>query len=117
MASGRDKNSPGNYALEQYSLKNGREYLTYADASIAQKTMFPGNGLLTGRYSNTLLSNNGTEIESFLYGIGAKNLVDPKPNVVANIKKLDQISLFETQPVVLPKTWEPEKGQRLRLID
>jgi len=116
MASGRDKNSLGNYSLEQFSLQKHREYLTDSDYSVAKKTFLPGNGLLTGRYSNALLSNNGTDIESFLYGIGANNLVSPPPRLVANIQQLDQLSLFETLPVLVPQSWEPDKGQRLRLF-
>ena len=114
MASTRDINSPGNYALEQYSLKKGRDFLTYEPAGVATETMFPGNGLLTGRYASTLLAKNSADIESFLYGIGANNLVEPKEKLVARINKMNQISLFHTQPIVLPKTWVPQKDQRRR---
>jgi hypothetical protein len=116
MASGRDKNSAGNYYLEQFSLNKEHKYKVNPEYSVAEKTCFPGNGLLTGRYCNDLLCNNGTDVESYLFGIGANNLVKPQPKMVAKIKKLDQISLFETRPIILPKTWEPEKGQRLRLL-
>jgi hypothetical protein len=117
MASGRNINSPENYVLEQYSLEKHREYLTNPTFATNQTTMFPGNGLLTGRYANSLLSGNSTDIESFLYGIGANNLVEPKAPIVANIKKLDQLSLFETQPIILPKTWTLVPNQRLRLLE
>jgi hypothetical protein len=114
MASTRNNNSSGNYSLEQYSLQKGRDFLTYEPASVASKTMFPGNGLLSGRYANTLLAQNSADIESYLYGIGSTDLVKPREQIVAKINKLDQISLFPTQPFILPKTWIPEKDQRRR---
>jgi hypothetical protein len=117
MASDRNRNTQGNYTLEQYSLKKGREFLVNPEASIASQTLFPGNGLLTGRYANTLLAENATDIETFLHGTGANNLAEPpRPQFIAKIKKLDQLSLFETRPIVLPPTWEPEPNQRLRYL-
>jgi len=114
MASTRNHNSSGNYTLEQYSLQKGRDFLTYLPASVAPETMFPGNGLLTGRYANVLLAQNSADIESYLYGIGSTDLVKPRENLVAKINKLEQIALFPTQPFILPKTWVQEKDQRRR---
>jgi hypothetical protein len=117
MASTRDKNSPGNYALEQFSLQKGRDYWTNPDYGHPPTVMFPGNGLLSGRVAATELATNAVDAESFLYGIGSSNLVNPPATFVAQIKKLDQVSLFKTQPVVLPASWTPDPGQRLRLVD
>ena len=78
MASTRNKNTPGNYRLEQYSLNQNIDWKLYEHSSCgrATQTNLPGNGILTGRMSNNELSNNACDIESYLRGIGSTNLVE-----------------------------------------
>jgi len=117
MASTRDKNQPANYSLEQYSLEKQRQYLQNNIYAVTEKTMFCGDGLLTGRLANTQLSNNAVDIENFLYGIGANNLVEKKPDVVPEIKYLDSLNIFKKNPTQLPKPLVTERGQRLRFFE
>jgi hypothetical protein len=79
--------------------------------------MFPGDGLLTGRIGNPQLSRNAVEIESFLYGVGANNLVHPKSSVVPEINELRSLNIIDRLPVYLPQPLIIEKGQRLRLLE
>jgi hypothetical protein len=117
MASTRDKNSPGNYSLEQYALKKERDYLPYKPFSCPQETMFCGDGLLMGRIGNTQLSENAINIENFLYGIGSSNLVNPQSPVVPEIKQLNSLSIIDRIPLILPKPLTTQPAQRLRLFE
>jgi hypothetical protein len=115
MASTRNKNTKGNYDLEQRSLQNHSEYLTYIHSQSGRptQTMFPGNGLLQGRIAPTELSRNTCDIESFLYGIGSTNLVTPlsETNVeILKLKSLDiakRIQLFVPDPIVVRNDERP----------
>jgi len=117
MASTRDINSPENYRLEQWALEKQKEYMPYKSYATPRSTMFAGDGLLFGRVGNDQLSNNAVEIETFLYGIGSNNLVNPKGPVVAEIKTLPSLDIFNKSPVILPKPLVTEPGQRLRLFE
>jgi len=117
MASTRNINSPGDYRLEQYTLEKERRYMPYKPYAAPRQTMFPGNGLLSGKVGNPQLSNNAVDIETFLYGIGANNLVTPNPPVVPDIKQLKSLNIIDRIPLILPKPLVTEPGQRLRLFE
>lgn len=114
MSSTRNKNSPGNYESEQFSINKQSEYLTYINSSSGkpQQTQFPGNGLLHGRVAPTELSLNSCDIESFLYGIGTTNLVKHKTAPVAEIRELQSLNVMSRLPVMLPKPLVIEGNQR-----
>jgi hypothetical protein len=117
MASTRDINSPGNYKLEQYSLEKERLYMPYKPYATPQETMFAGDGLLVGKMGNSKLSGNGTDIETFLYGIGSSNLVSEPEQVVPEIKQLKSLNIIDRIPLILPNPLVLEPGQRLRLFE
>jgi hypothetical protein len=114
MASTRDKNSTGNYSLEQYALQKQAYWLTYENASSgrASQTMFAGNGLLGPRIANKELANNACDVESFLYGIGTSNLVKPFDKPIAQIKVLPSLNVCDRLPVIVPKPLVIEPKQR-----
>lgn len=101
MASTRDKNSQGNYALEQRALKRVRENLEFYNGpnGHAYKPALPEFYNIS-RIPADVLSSNPTDIESSLWGINSGNLVSPMPKVVPHLKKLSTVSFFETQEVV-----------------
>ena len=102
MASTRNKNTPGNYNAEQWSLNEQINYNTYKNYGVPQASYFPGDGLLQGRIAPENLSNNSCDIESQLFGIGSTNLVKPLPSVVPEIKPLQSLAVMDKTPLIIP---------------
>jgi hypothetical protein len=116
MSSTRNKNTPGNYDLEQQYYKKQTEYKTYIHSQYGkpQQTHFPGNGLLQGRVAPTELSHNPCDLESFLYGIGTTNLVNPQAKPVAQIYEIESLNVMKKLPVILPEPLVIDGHQRPR---
>lgn len=114
MASTRNKNTPGNFELEQKSINQHKEWLLYENGASGktQNTYLAGNGLLVGRYGPEQLSNNAVDIESFLYGVGSTNLVNPQGSVNPSLKSMRSLNVIEKTPVYIPKPLVVERGQR-----
>lgn len=114
MASTRNKNSPGDYELEQRTNIRIDSYSTYENSAYGNpiKPMFCGDGLMMGRIASEQLSKNSCDIESQLFGIGANNLVKPKDNVSPEIKQLESLDIIQRLPVFLPEPLVIEPNQR-----
>lgn len=114
MASTRNKNSIGDYSLEQYTFNKQCSYLTYENgpSGKASQTHLPGNGLLTGRVAHTELCRNYTDVESFLYGIGSTNLVTPLAPPVAEIRGLKSLNIMDKTPLIIPEPLNIQSNQR-----
>jgi len=114
MASTRNRNTPGNYQLEQWSLEHSRTHQSYLYQANGQAitTHFAGDGLLPSRLPPTLLSNNSVDVESFLRGVGTTNLVHPKSDVQVETLPLAQLSICDRTPLILPKPLYVEPEQR-----
>jgi hypothetical protein len=102
MASTRNKNTPGNYSAEQWSLGEQINYNTYQSYGVPQSTYFAGDGLLHGRVASEQLSNNSCDIESNLFGIGSTNLVNPMTPVVPELKPLGSLAVMDKIPLIIP---------------
>ena len=102
MASTRNKNTPGNYQSETNENNRIAEYMPYHSFAKPEQTLFCGNGLLPGRVGSQGLSHNACDVESFLYGIGSTNLVDPLPKTVAELKPLQSLNVMNKTPLLLP---------------
>lgn len=115
MTSTRNKNSAGDYHYEQTAMLKQNEYYTYAHGSqgMAKQTNLAGDGLVHGRIASTQLSHNSCDIESFLFGIGSVNLVNPKPDIVPELKHLPSLSIIDKPMVLLPKPLFIEPNQRI----
>ena len=113
MTSTRDKNSTGNYCLEQKSLKQIRNNLAFYNSpnGHAYDPAFP-ELYMPSHMPSDILSNNPTDIESSLFGIGTNNLVNPNPEVVPSLRNLPTVSFFSRQPIILPKTIYSDNNQR-----
>ena len=76
MASTRNKNTPGDYQLEQWAQQRRFEDITFINATQGRpvQPLFPGNGLCGARIAGKDLAQNDSDIESFLFGIGSTNL-------------------------------------------
>ena len=115
MASTRNKNSVGDYQYEQNALLKQNEYYTYAHGfqGMANQTNLAGDGLIHGRIASSQLSHNSCDIESFLFGIGSVNLVNPKPTPVPELKFLPSLSIIDKPTLLLPKPLVIEPNQRI----
>jgi len=116
MSSTRNKNTSGNYNLEQTSINKQTEYNTYINSQYGKpiETHFPGNGLLSGRVAPTELSHNACDIESYLYGIGTTNLVNPYIIPIAKIYEMNSLNVINKLPIILPEPLYIEENQRPR---
>jgi hypothetical protein len=112
MSSTRNKNMPGDYALEQNSIKVGYKYYTYDSFGKPVETHYAGDGLLPGRIAPTNLAFNACDIESQLFGIGSTNLVTPKSAVKPDLKPIQSLNMIEKLPVFIPEPLVVEKNQR-----
>ena len=104
MASTRNKNTYGNYCLENRQLANSAQYTIYKNSACGEavNTNLAGNGLNPGQIPWNKLSHNPADIESFLFGINSTNLVNPAPCLTPKLKTLKQINIFNTEQVLMP---------------
>jgi hypothetical protein len=114
MASTRNKNTPGNYCLEQQQSTRPVQWRLYKNGAngFAYDTKLPGNGLNPGQLPWSTLSNNYADIESFLFGINSTNLVNPAPPLTPELKCLGTANVFNTQPIIMPVPLTVSKSQR-----
>lgn len=114
MASTRNKNTLGNYGLEQREYRDYAGYTSYKNSAYgeAYKNSLPGNGLNPGQMPWNVLSNNAPDIESFLFGINSTNLVEPQPTLVPELNYLEQANIFKMSNVYIPTPLVIPKNQR-----
>ena len=112
MSSTRNKNMPGDYALEQNSIKVGYKYYTYDSFGKPVETHYAGDGLLPGRIAPTNLAFNACDIESQLFGIGSTNLVRAKGHVIPEIRPVESLSIMQRMPIILPDPLTVLQNQR-----
>lgn len=116
MAATRNKNTIGDYNLQQRDYKLFEQYTLYPNSQygVAYNTAMPGNGIMPGNISWSELSNNYADIESFLKGIGSTNLTKPRPPpFVPDIKVYHKTAnLYETAPTMLPQPLIVPKYER-----
>lgn len=114
MSSTRNKNTPGDYLMEQTALNNHYGWGAFENApqSRAYTTHFAGNGLIHGRMGASELSHNSTDIESFLHGIGSTNLVTPYQPPAPQIKTMQSLNVADRLPLIMPRSLIVEQHQR-----
>ena len=115
MAATRNKNTKGNYCLEENSYANARIYTIYKNSGYgeAYNTQLPGNGLNPAQIPWNKLSYNAVDIESFLFGVNSTNLVEPKPPcLVPELTNLSSANIYESEPTYIPEPLVIEKNQR-----
>lgn len=114
MASTRNKNTPGNYCLEQRQNTNSENWLLYENGAngYAYETNLAGWGLIQGQMPWNKLSHNSPDIESFLFGINSTNLVNPAGPLTPQIKCLQDKDLWQKTPTIMPVPLVIPKDQR-----
>jgi hypothetical protein len=114
MASTRNKNTPGNYCLEQREFKGSSNYTLYPNSQYgaAYDTRLPGTGLLPAQIPANKMAYNAPDIESFLFGINSTNLVNPAPVFTPELKQLCWSNVFKKGPTYIPEPLVIEANQR-----
>ena len=114
MASTCNKNCPGDYKMEQTKYRENLNYLTDKKNgfSVPNETLFAGNGLLMGRIASENLAHNACDIESYLRGTGATNLVNPQTEFYPDIKPFSSLSIMRKTPLIMPDPLIVHKDQR-----
>jgi hypothetical protein len=114
MASTRNINTRGNYNLEMRNYVLNENYTLYPNSQYgaAYDTKMPGYGINPGQIPGNKLSNNSTNIESFLFGINSTNLVNPAPPLYPEFKNLETANFIQKRDVIMPEPLVQEKNQR-----
>ena len=114
MASTRNRNTPGNYRLEENQYRQFENYTLYANSQYgsAYNTRLPGDGLLPAQIPWNKLSYNAADTESFLLGINSTNLVNPAPCFKPEIVQLTSTDIYQKAPTYIPEPLVIEKNQR-----
>lgn len=112
MASTRNRNTQGDYKLEQSINHSIVDFNTYHSFGVPLNTYFSGDGLLPGRVASENLSGNSCDIESMLRGIGSTNLVNPSHEPAPNITQLNSLSIIDRTPLYVPRPLVVQANQR-----
>jgi hypothetical protein len=114
MASTRNKNTRGNYCLDQRQSTRPEAWQLYKNGAngYAYDTRLPGNGLNPAQLPWNTLSYNPADIESFLFGINSTNLVEPAPPLTPELKCLKTANIFNSTPIIMPIPQAIPKNQR-----
>jgi len=114
MSSTTNKNTPGNYKLEQNLNNNINNHMTFINSAPAEAftNHFAGDGLLMGNNAREHLCSNYCDIESQLRGIGSTNLINPKKEVLPELKYVQSLSISDRLPMITPEPFKLDKDQR-----
>ena len=114
MASTRNRNTPGNYSLEEKQYKKAASYRLYPNSQYgyAYATHLPGLGLMPAQIPANQLSTNAIDTESFLFGINSTNLYQPASTFIPENKVIDSIHIFNRGPTYIPEPLVIQKFQR-----
>jgi hypothetical protein len=106
MASTRNRNTPEDYGRRLREHRDQLHYYSYDTAPYfarPETTYFAGDGLVGMKASYRYLSDNYCDVESYLFGIGSTNLVNPKPAFHAEIKQLKSLNMIDKSPKIMPE--------------
>lgn len=116
MASTRLKNDKGEYCEQKRDWCLSEQFALYKYKCISGQSAIPQVGInmpmMTNGYNNNILSNNASDIESSLFGIGATNLETSKKPVVVKINHLPEKQFYNRIQTYVPEPLVVEKFQR-----
>jgi len=116
MTSTRLNNDKAEYCQQQRNMRLAEQFALYKYKCISGDSALPCVGInvpmMTNGYNNNILSNNASDIESALFGIGSTNLATAKKPVVAKINRLPIKKFFTRPESFLPEPLVVEKFQR-----
>ena len=105
MASTRNKNTKGDYCLQQRSYQTALGHVEYQHGPFgsAYNPALPCLGFNPSHMPASTFSKNPVEIESSLFGINSTNLVDPQPEPCPLLTKVQEKAWFSTPELIMPK--------------
>lgn len=112
MASTRNRNTFGDYNLEQKQSSHIFDNRIFKNRRIAFNDALPCAGINVGSVPNTQLANNAVDIESRLYGINSSNLINPQKKLIPQLKKISNLEFFERHQIYIPEPLVIENNQR-----
>ena len=114
MASTRNKNTPGNFCLDNRQNVQSENWQLYTNGAngYAYDTRQAGLGFNPGQMPWNTLSHNPADIESFLFGINSTNLVNPAPPLRPELTCLKSVNLIKMPDVIMPVPLVVSKSQR-----
>jgi hypothetical protein len=117
MAATRNRNTPGNYKLEQNAIHqwHGQQMYEHSAQGRPYETYLAGNGLIQGHMRGHALANNPTEIETMLFGIGSTDLTKNPEDVVPikpDLKHLASMDLFVKPTIQVSRAIAPDTNAR-----
>ena len=114
MAFTRNKNTQGNYDMEQIQLKRQFDMSIYQHSASGSSnhSYLSGRGLLQGKMAPTLLAKNAIDIESDLRGIGSTNLVQKYIPPVPQIYQPTFLDIYKQPKIILPKPFSHNPNER-----
>ena len=114
MTSTRNKNSQGDYNLEQYQYRMIRNYSSFENSSYgrAYMTTIPDIGMIPSKVAPHHFSKNPIEIENMLFGINSTNLVNSTPKTIPKLHTPRTSVFFQRQTIIMPKPLVIEPNQR-----
>jgi len=116
MSSTRLINDSGDYCQQQKESRLAEQFALYKYKCISNDSAYPCVGInvpkMTNGYNNGILSENASDIESALFGIGSTNLVNTKAPVVAKLNQLPTKKFFTRPDLFIPEPLVVEKFQR-----
>lgn len=102
MTSTRLKNAPNAYKRQMDSFNKSYENNIYVGKILHNQNYFPGLGMnyptIPNGINSNILSSNGADIESSLFGIGSTNLVKPQAPISVNLNNMNNIDFFNPKP-------------------
>tara|TARA_A100001388_G_C28738756_1_gene485673 strand:+ start:367 stop:735 length:369 start_codon:yes stop_codon:yes gene_type:complete len=115
MTSTRNKNTPGNYLLEEQQFRKINNHIKFLHSSNGPPhnlAISSGGTAPPSRMNSNSLSENAIDIESSLLGIGSTNLVTPLPKITPRLNHLPTVSFFVRPPLIMPPPLEIDGYQR-----
>jgi hypothetical protein len=120
MASTRNKNSEGDYQLEQRAYQQRFERMSFEHSPyvghVHGTSYMPGRGLVGGKIAPRIICNNFSDVESELFGIGVTNLTNPMrlpvtPENPQTFQYLD-VATIRYPFDIMPIAFAPQANQR-----
>lgn len=112
MASTRNKNTRGDYAMELNQSIGRQSYLLNEQYGIATTTYNPGNGLGGAHLPQSHLATNAVDIESFLRGTRLTDLTKPEQTFTPDLTCVQNLNIYQRQDVIVPERFIAQTDQR-----
>jgi hypothetical protein len=108
----RKKHVKNDYLVDQQFNEDVISYSLYRGYHENHVTCHPGDGLMCAKMTHHQLSENPTDVESNLFGIGSSNMVTKILHEVPKIKPLKSYSVYDKPKTVVPVPLMVKLGER-----